>query len=343
MEIDVGLYIAEVLHQKEAVSVPGLGDFETKYKSAVADQVQGKMLPPGKELFFKKNTSGQNVFLTKYIKEKYALSYADAQKVVGDYVNDLQDALENKEIVVFPNVGRLYKDFEQSLKFLPDRENFDKTSFGLPATELFPLLREESQIVPSKKKAEPASVASMAEGPTWFQRNVISIAAISITVLGFVFYYIFLQSGFLGGRKSNVNWNQSPSEEVKAANPLNKSEFQPADIQFNPAQSGSLATDSSQESPSSVFDAQEPPKVQPKAYLAEISIREFEDETAADRMTSTLIKEGHKAFVDKTTSKNRVIVEVEYDSKEELNKLLKKLRNHLKEPDAYVLKERAKQ
>ena len=118
MEIDVGTYIGDLLYQNEKVNIPGLGGFTADYKTAELDHVQGKIAPPSKSLNFNSNLVVNDGLLINYIKEKHELSLGEAQKAVEDYVSRVKEAIGRREIVVFPEVGRLYKDYEQKLQFL---------------------------------------------------------------------------------------------------------------------------------------------------------------------------------------------------------------------------------
>ena len=158
MEINVGENIAEVLYERDTVTLPGLGAFATNYKVARLDRAAGKWLPPAKELQFDKDQSNNDGVLVRYIKEKHNLSYADAQDVVVEYVDDLKEAIEKEEIVALPNVGRIYKDYTKNLVFLPDKENFAKATFGLPPVQQLapirtvnPTSKESSSKLANKK------------------------------------------------------------------------------------------------------------------------------------------------------------------------------------------------
>ena len=55
-------------------------------------------------------------------------------------------------MVNIPGVGRLYKDFESNIQFIPDSTNFNKDSFGLPTIKFYPILRDKvsaESIIPS--------------------------------------------------------------------------------------------------------------------------------------------------------------------------------------------------
>ena len=56
-------------------------------------------------------------------------------------------AIERREIVVFPKVGRLYKDYEQNLQFLADNTNFNVDSFGLPDVQFYPITQSSEKVV----------------------------------------------------------------------------------------------------------------------------------------------------------------------------------------------------
>ena len=67
---------------------------------------------------------------------------------------EVEGKIEKKEIVEFPKVGRIYKDYNKSLQFLPYDTNFNVDAFGLPTIEIHPFSRSESV------KKETATIAA---------------------------------------------------------------------------------------------------------------------------------------------------------------------------------------
>ncbi len=340
MEIDVGTHIAEVLFEKDNVSIPGLGAFETHYQEAVSDQVQGKVLPPTKELKFKYKSSGNDGFLIKYIKEKHTLSYSDAQKVVSEYVSDIKNSIDEKEIVVFPNIGRLYKDFEEELQFLPDKENFNKSTFGLPAIDLLPPIRESvvKEPVDEPKITEEAITGNISN---WFERNVISIAAITLTLVAFAVYYVYFQDD-IRPNSERIIINESPSRNSIVEDGNQKKTVEAPEIGFNQVEEkASGDTKESGEPAPTPYESIEKNIPKPKPYTALISVGEFSLSIDADRMAVTLKKEGFKPITHKVGKNTRVLVEMEYDKEEEIETIITNLKRKMASEDVKLIEKKS--
>jgi len=158
MNIDVGKAIKELLYQHPAVIVPGLGGFTSVPSPSTVDYVQGVVLPPSKKLEFNPNLVMNDGVLVHHIQRGNTVTFQEAGDQVARYVEDVKQALERREIVEISQVGRLYKDYEHKIRFMPEGENFNADSFGLPAVKFTPLVKE--RIVPAPSAAGTASVAA---------------------------------------------------------------------------------------------------------------------------------------------------------------------------------------
>ena len=348
MEIDVGGHISEVLYDNDQVSIPGLGEFEANYQSAAADVVHGRMLPPAKQLVFKR-VPGNDNFLVKYIKDQHNISFADAQQVVENYVGQVKTSIDNKEIFVFPNIGRLYKDYEQELRFLPDKENFNKSSFGLPEVELFPALKpvleEEAPAiqVPPITAEEVVLPVEEEPQPGWIYRNLIPIVAIGLVILAYGTFAIVNNFYLSSPQKENdIIINKKPSsEDVNVDRSRNRATIAAPDVKLSPATEEEKDRLSIQDIEEAARKAT-PPRSLPKPYSATISVGVFTNANNADLMASTLIREGYKPLTDKVGQSSRVMIVVDYVDELELDQILAKIKKRI-EPTAEVLKSGLKQ
>ncbi len=143
MNIDLAKNISELLFQHETVIFPGFGGIVTGYKSASIDYVQGLIYPPSKELTFNEKLTINDGMLERFVRERYDLSYEEAQQAVGAYVTKIQVSLDKGELVFFPKVGRLYRNYERKLQFLQDNTNYNTDTFGLPPVQFYPILRSK--------------------------------------------------------------------------------------------------------------------------------------------------------------------------------------------------------
>ena len=200
MEIDVGAYIGDLLFDHNSVNIPGLGGFVARYKPAFSDQVQGELHPPAKGLNFNGNLVVDDGLLAEYIRDKHQLSLGEARQAVDDYVQKVREAIARREIVVFPKVGRLYKDYENNLQFLADGTNFNTDSYGLPIVHFYPVSRAERPAVKPVATPKPPPRPAMKDMRTFFSRLfgnglavIIGLAVVVVVVA--IYFLLFNRPG----------------------------------------------------------------------------------------------------------------------------------------------------
>ncbi|RME06705.1 MAG: hypothetical protein D6816_07425, partial [Bacteroidetes bacterium] len=132
MQIDVAQAIKELLYKSDSVIIPGLGGLIATPVPASVDYVQGSVEPPSRKLEFNENLAINDGVLARFIEEQYTVSFREAVEAITDFVNEARKALERREIVEIPEVGRIYLDYQQQIRFMPDKTNFAVDSFGLP-------------------------------------------------------------------------------------------------------------------------------------------------------------------------------------------------------------------
>jgi len=144
MDIDIAPYIKELLYKHNNLVIPGFGNFVLKYASTTIDHVQGLLNPPTKTIGFDNNLITNDGKLLAFIKEKHKISSEEASSLINTYVSKVKAQLGDREMVTIPEVGRLYKDFENNIQFIPDATNFNKEAFGLPTINFYPIAREKT-------------------------------------------------------------------------------------------------------------------------------------------------------------------------------------------------------
>lgn len=195
MEVDISKHIVELLYEHDVVSLPGLGSFVGSYKSAVVDQVSGTVAPPAKTITFDDNLRMDDGLLIDTIGKSYGITFDTATDLVQNYVNQIREVLDRREIVSFPNLGRLYRDFEQNLQFLPDVTNFNTESHGLPDVKAYPIatpepepalpLAEEPLVVENQRSSGPLpSAVSLGRLINhWLRDNVLLVGILATVVV----------------------------------------------------------------------------------------------------------------------------------------------------------------
>jgi len=77
------------------------------YKSANIDHIQSTLSPPSKYPSFNENLKVNDGILVNYIKNQNQMTLEQAKNSIADYVEQLNDLFDKKEMVDIPKVGRL--------------------------------------------------------------------------------------------------------------------------------------------------------------------------------------------------------------------------------------------
>ena len=156
MDIQLASDIKDILMEDGMVAIPGFGGFTSTYKPAVTDGVMGILHPPTYHLNFDPNQQANDGKLVEYIREKYHITSIAAQDTIDAYVKDIQSNFEKNEIVILPEIGRLYLDFTKKIQFLPESTNFNADTFGLTTINYSPVSRTK----PEPYKAAPVALTT---------------------------------------------------------------------------------------------------------------------------------------------------------------------------------------
>lgn len=334
MGIDAGAYIADLLYEHDSVAIPGLGGFVARYKPAFADQVQGELHPPAKGLQFNTNLVMDDGLLAEYIRDKHHISLAEAKKEVERYVQGVLEAINRREIVVLPKVGRLYKDYEQNLQFLSDGANFNTDSYGLPVIHFYPLARPER---PAAVKAEGAPAPPAPQPKAGLQALLSRIFGNGLAVIigfggivallsvYFLFFYERPAAETQAPPSSRINI--SPSMELPADTAGEDDDLLIGDsyIGEEPA--------ASPEEPDT-----EAPTIAPGQRYVLISLGVFGNEDNAQRLVQRVYDAGYEPYTEKMGNRTRVGIQKAYSSDAEIRAILDDIREKGLAKDAKVLK-----
>ena len=139
MNIHIAEEIKEMLYENGSVVIPGLGAFKGNYKSAAVDGVQGQIAPPSLDISFDPNNILNDGIFLDFLKKKHHSSMQEAQMALDAFRDYTSNTFEKHEIIVIPQVGRLYRDFNNKVQFLPDTTNFNTDTYGLPIAQFYPV------------------------------------------------------------------------------------------------------------------------------------------------------------------------------------------------------------
>ena len=335
MNIDPGAYIAKLLYHHDSVNIPGLGGIERSYQSASLDQVQDKLHPPSSKLSFNENLTMDDGLLVNYIRQKHDMTVEEAKETVAEYVRQVKQTLDRKEIVIFPKVGRLYRDYESKLKFVPENTNFNLDTFGLPTVERAPVFKTK----PRQGTAPVASGtgrATVSAGPStdstfggwgdWMRSNPLPLALLALLIVALAGYFAF----FTGSDNS-----QEASGEAQEL-PAERYNVKPSRGESAPATGTDTAADTSGTTTADQDEA-EGATVAPGQRYAIIAIGLFSRQENVNELFQRIYEEGYEPYKDSVNNLIRVGVQLPYQEEEEINRALQRIRREF-DSQAFVLK-----
>lgn len=373
MEIDISKHIVDLLHEHDVVSLPGLGSFVGAYKSAQVDQVTGTVTPPAKTITFDDNLRMDDGLLIDTIGKTYGITFDTASKLVEDYLHQIREALERREIVSFLGLGRLYRDFEQNLQFLPDATNFNVESHGLPEVKVYPIAKPEPEpeIEPVVIENQTTNTPQSAAVPlgilinNWLRNNVLIVGVVATLAL-VIMLFLYIRGPLDESTRNQDNLvNVSPpaisDEQYKNDFPpeeLPKEQRQPltSDKQGAIVDDGTYQEDASvaENKPSSktkippaktVPKAIEKPTITPPApepapvgdKTGIIAIGSFKDQGNVAKLVQKITAAGYTPYKASAGDLTKVGVQFNYSTPAELNSMLSQVRKKF-EPGAIIIK-----
>lgn len=150
--LPISKYIADLLLRQDNVIVPEFGGFVARRIPARLSDGGDRILPPYKQLLFHSNLNLSDGVLEQYIAYNGKVSFAEAKNTLSKTVESWHVLLKNGERIELDNIGFLFKDAEQKIRFEQDRSfNLLLQSYGL------------GEIVFEKKKEEQAPVSTVVE------------------------------------------------------------------------------------------------------------------------------------------------------------------------------------
>jgi cell division septation protein DedD len=323
MTTDVNKAIQELLFEQTAVIVPGLGGFTSTPGTATVDYVQD-------------------------------ITYQEAEALVESFVSSVRGTLERREIYEIPKVGRLYQDYEQKIRFMPEGTNFNAASFGLPTIEFQPLVKEKPKLMPTPPKPvleegveaslpagadAPTAVLLPDEPPTSMLMKVLPwMVLLAAILVALTLYKIFggprepIADLPQAAERINVKPNQPAEETATTETPANEpSDPVAAPNEDKPTTSTPIAEQPKTEPPKQATTqpkAENPPKtaVEPASKAEEsankiyLVVHSFGKQANASKFASTLKGDGYTTKTKKVGELYRVGVILNYNSQNDIEK-----------------------
>jgi len=337
MVIDVKKHIGQILYERDSLIIPNLGGFVSTYKPAVIDHVQGMIQPPSKKLGFNKNLIINDGILINCIQEALDVPLAEAQKAINDFVSRTVEMLDNREIILFPGVGRLYKDYENNIQFLQDNTNYNTAVYGLPTLQFYPILRARTTGSLSSDTAVPQQSAGKSYNLRKTATAIMPFALIAIITIGSFMFF---------NRTTPID-----NSEIASALPINESRInkKPSAEQLSIVESFAnkiTKPEPVEEEPELFIEEEEPIDIRdtesatlsPKLKECVIIIGAFGKKAGVEKRVGQIIDLGYSVYQDKKGKLTRVGIQFAYQDEKEIKDKLDAMRDNF-DNRAWVLTE----
>ncbi len=340
MEIDIAPYIKELLYKHNNLVIPGFGNFVLTYASSTIDHVQGMLHPPNKQINFDNNLVTNDGKLLALIQEKHQLGTEDAKAVINSYVSKIKAQLGQREMVEIPEVGRLYKDFENNIQFISESTNFRKESFGLPSISFYPILRAKTPTLATKAAKKTGTTPKIASATRTIRKEPASfwdklllnkwlpyLLLIPLVIFGTCLIYPRLTSNSADiNVESRINQKPIKSETEEIEDPRE-------DIIDRQIEE-SLAEEADQIDTESIT-------VAPDQKECIVSIGVFSVKENATKLIQKVFTQGYDAYKEEFSrngkSYTKVGVQFAYETDQELKNKLNKIKRDY--PNAVIIKQ----
>ncbi len=181
--VEVEKYIKRLLYDQDCVIIPDFGGILIHYLPARFEPSSGKYLPSERKVAFNEVLRIDDGLLAKFISENEGLSYGEARRHIGDFVQTVQSLIGKNKTVMLGGIGSFHQNQEGRLVFRPDNSrNFHAEFYGLSPVAALDLKQQPAllQEEPAKYEIEVFSPSpSMARPGKIAWGNWISAASIA--------------------------------------------------------------------------------------------------------------------------------------------------------------------
>lgn len=130
--IDLSPVLTELLFDRDAVIVPGLGRFSRQDDSAKVNVITNHFERPSSSISFDPRQREENDLLAKAIETREGCSAAEARQQVARFVSDCFETFKQGGIVTLTGLGTLSMDNGETLSFEQEQGlNLNGDAFGL--------------------------------------------------------------------------------------------------------------------------------------------------------------------------------------------------------------------
>ena len=342
MNIDITPYIKELLFENNSLVVPRFGALTLKYSPSTIDHVQGLLNPPTKSINFDGNLVVNDGKLVDIIQQKHQVSSEEANRQIAKFVSIMKDQLDRREMVNIAGVGRLYKDFENKIQFIPDSTNFNKEAFGLPTVNFYPILRDKvtaDSIVPSGSTTPSHKYTKQKSFAAWFKDYSEEHSWLPVALMTALFLLIALPVvNYLG-----VFNQQSLADKKVNESPVEVAISQETALAVDAPEAtmdNEDAVDFAADETSSVADTEEDvvdtesSTLSPNQRIAVISVGIFGSKANAQKRIEQVYDYGYDALPNKYLKKGKELTQIgiqfAFETETEFEETLKHIRKRFK-------------
>lgn len=325
-------HIASLLTEFDTVILPDLGAFETQYAGAKIDRVQGYLHPPYKEVVFNAKLKINDGLLLNRLVTKDKLSSDQAQAKIQDVILKTKEKLEKKDVVVIPEVGKLFFNLERKLEFAPYENNLLADAYGLPKVQAFPILRSEEKeaFLNQEKDATPL----VEKKKSWLNKMPSSIdfrltkgakSVMAVALVGFIASYALYN--FFQAPQGNIYQPVTLEERVNVSpDELDSEDVISPEIEIDYNETTDVAMDPvDEELDLNDFSEESVETKAEEETLAEIEVENtslpkyaidigyFKDEQNINKLVKSLFDRGHNPIVVDYRSGRKVGIEFHGD------------------------------
>ncbi|NNF21349.1 MAG: hypothetical protein HKN67_05360, partial [Saprospiraceae bacterium] len=152
MKVDIAQAIREVLDERQAVTLEGLGSLKLVNTPAAFGELRKSILPPGVDLVFEETTSS-NIALIENICLRYDILPNKAEKYIEKFSVTILNTLANFGKVHITGVGSIQRTNEGEINFVADKDFVGQYYKGLPEIPI--------RLAPKKKPVQVAPVGDI--------------------------------------------------------------------------------------------------------------------------------------------------------------------------------------
>ena len=182
-------YISDLLYRYQCVTLPGLGSFLARYRSAKVHSSTNAFYPPSKEISFNGQLCKDDGLLTKHVAQVNNINYEEASARIAKVVNGWKTKMKAGETIELENIGEIWYNSEDRILFQPsDRVNYLTSAFGLSSFVSPAITREtlKEEVVQLEEKAPIAFTPERRkESNSFLKYAAVFLLALSAGTIGY--------------------------------------------------------------------------------------------------------------------------------------------------------------